>query len=218
MPPPIWPIPIWMAKTMERALFETPSQDILSLNDTLTGLNGDFNSSAFDSRDTEAAITALRLAQGGSLSGGGSDLFVLDHSLFSSSSSGSHCFNFAGANKASQTEAKAEDDFYRFTLQTAGAIVNYRSLFCSCNQYKTEGKLEVSYTLDGYKTFVRRNLVPEQNNALVTFQTIDFADFTSSNDVVWTVYICAAGGNNYDIDVDVITLRGEILGNTPSSG
>jgi hypothetical protein len=57
---------------------EAGGSGVLALYDAETGIDGDFDTSAFDSADSDPETDALRLAHGGSLTGGGAGLFVLN--------------------------------------------------------------------------------------------------------------------------------------------
>lgn len=187
---------------------------ILALYDAETGLNGDFNTTAFDSVDTDSSTTALRLAQGGSLTGGGANLFVLnresDKVFFDGhSSSGWPAFNCSGVATASQTAAATAGDFFSFTVQPGGLNATYQGLSFYANQFGTTAKVDVSYTIGaGSEVFVARNLVPATSNAPVTLASIDFPDFTAAENVKWTFYIYGAADVNHGVRFDDIRLAG----------
>ena len=187
---------------------------VLALYDAETGLNGDFNTSAFDSVDTDAGTAALRLAQGGSLTGGGANLFVLnresDKVFFDGrSDSGWPAFNCSGVATASQPAAAAAGDFFSFTVQPGGFNATYQGLRFYCNQFGTTARLDVSYRIGaGSEVFVARNLVPTPSNAPVTLATIDFPDFTVAEDVRWTFYLYGAADTTHGVRFDDIRLAG----------
>jgi hypothetical protein len=187
---------------------------VLALYDAETGLNGDFNTTAFDSVDTDSHTTALRLAQGGSLTGGGANLFVLnresDKVYFDGhSSSGWPAFNCSGVATASQTAAATAGDFLSFTVEPGGLNTTYQSLSFYTNQYGTTAKVDVSYTIGaGSEVFVARNLVPTTSNAPVTLATIEFPDFTAAENVRWTFYLYGAADVSHGVRFDDIRLAG----------
>ena len=187
---------------------------VLALYDAETGLNGDFNTTAFDSVDTDPHTTALRLAQGGSLTGGGANLFVLnresDKVFFDGhSSSGWPAFNCSGVATASHAAAATAGDFFSFTVQPGGLNTTYQSLSFYTNQFGTTAKVDVSYKIGaGSEVFVARNLVPTAGNAPVTLATIDFPDFTSVDNVRWTFYIHGAADVSHGVRFDDIRLAG----------
>ncbi len=187
---------------------------ILALYDAESGLNGDFNTSAFDSVDTDRDTTATRLSQGGSLTGGGANLFVLNRDLDKpmfdgSSDSGWPAFNCSGVNTSNQAAAATAGDFFSFTIQGGGVITAYESLSFHGNQYGTTARIDVSCTIGaGSEVFVARNMVPIVNNVPVTLQTIDFPDFTSTEDIKWTFYIFGSSDSTHGVRFDDIRLSG----------
>lgn len=174
----------------------------LARYDAQTSQNGDFNTSAFDSIDTESDTTATRLEQGGSLTGGGAQNFILNNALFTSSASGSPGLNLAGTTTASQSAAATAGDWFSFTIQADGATVNYGSLAFYTDQYGTGGKLDISYTIGATETFILKDYIMPEGNGPVELKTVDFSDFSSTNDVVWTFYLygaaAAINGNRFD--------------------
>ncbi|MDF7824754.1 sialate O-acetylesterase [Pontiellaceae bacterium B12227] len=187
---------------------EPSGTNILALYDAQTANNGDFITDAFDSVDTEISTTATRLAQGGSLSGGGSEAFVLANALFNTSASGSPGFNLADVNLVSRSAAATAGDSFSFTLQANGATVNYESISFYADQHASGAKVDVSYTVGGSETFVLQSYEPVGANASVALVEVDFANFSSTNDVVWTFYLYGAPGTANGTRFDDITLRG----------
>ncbi|MDF7808210.1 sialate O-acetylesterase [Pontiellaceae bacterium B12219] len=181
---------------------------VLAHYDAQTGNNGDFNTDAFDSVDTANSTTATRLVQGGSLSGGGSSAFVLANALFNTSASGSPGFNLADVNLASQSAAATAGDWFSFTLQTNGETVDYDSLSFYADQHSSGAKVDVSYSVGGTETFVLRNYAPVGANASVALVEVDFDNFSSSEDVVWTFYLYGAPGTANGTRFDDIMLYG----------
>ncbi len=183
----------------------------LALYDAQAGTDGNFNNAAFDSIDTDANTTATRLVQGGSLTGGGAPAWVLENAIFNSSSSGSPGFNFGGVNTADRASAIAAGDFFSFTIESGGSEVLYESLSFYTNQFSTNARIDVSYAIGaGSEVFVTQDLVPTTGNVAVTLKSIDFADFTASEDVTWSFYLYGTANANYGIRFDDITLIGEI--------
>lgn len=182
---------------------------ILARYDAQTGTNGDFNTDSFDSVDTDPSTAATRLAQGGSLTGGGASAFVLSNALFDSSESGSPGFNLADVATADQAAAAAAGDHFSFTIQPAGSEVVYETLTFYSNQFSTGAAVDISYTIGaGSEVFVTQGLVPTAGNAPVTLESIDFPDFSTSENVTWTFYLYGAGATNYGTRFDDITLTG----------
>ncbi len=174
------------------------------------GSNGNFDNVAFDSVDTNTATNATRLSQGGSLSGGGAEAYVLANSIFDSSASGSPGFNLADITNANQASAAVAGDFFSFTIEASGNEVLYQSLSFYSNQFKTGAKIDISYKVGtASEVFVTQGLVPTTGNEAVTLENINFADFTSTEDVTWTFYLYGASSANYGTRFDDITLYGE---------
>ena len=190
-------------------------QTVLALYDAQTGVNSNFNSTAFDSVDTEAGATAGRMAQGGSLTGGGSSSFVLNNALFDTSDSGSPGFNLAGCNLADQAAAAAAGDYFSFDLQPNSNSVTYEALSFYADQFhaSASAKIDVSYKIGAAtEVFVLQNYAPPGNNASVVLETIDFTDFTTSETVTWAFYLYAASAGNYGTRFDDIKLTGTVSG------
>ncbi len=175
---------------------------VLAQYDAQTGNNGNFNTDAFDSVDTNSTTTATRLEQGGSLTGGGKDLFVLTRDDFDAGSSGSPGFNLADTTTADQGTAASAGDWFAFTLEPDGSEVTYDSLSFYSNQYGYDAQVDVSYTIGSTETFVLQNYVMPENDVSVQLKLIDFEDFSSSSNVTWTFYLygatAAANGNRFD--------------------
>ena len=195
------------------SLFSTDVPDLgpFALYEVDSLVNGDFNSAAFDSADTNPISSASRLIQGGSLTGGGAGLFVLnrtqDQVYFDGhSESGWPGFNFGGVNTADQASAATAGDFFSFSVATS-EMVTHESLSYYSDQFGTTGRVDVSYTIaGGEEVFVAQGLVPNQSNAPVTFQMIDFPDFSTEEEVTWTFYLYNSGNVNYGIRFDDISL------------
>lgn len=187
---------------------ESGTTNVLALYDAQTGNNGDFNTDAFDSVDTDNSSTATRLSQGGSLTGGGSNSRVLANALFDTSASGSPGFNLAGTTTASQSAAASAGDWFSFTIEPGGNTVDYKLLTFYTDQYGTSGRLDISYTIGETETFILQNYAMPGGNVPVALKTVDFADFSSTNDVVWTFYLYGASAANYGARFDDITLYG----------
>ena len=180
---------------------------ILAQYNMQTGLNGNFNTTAFDSVDAEPNTTATRLVQGGSLTGGGAASFVLSNALFNSSASGSPGLNLAGGTTASQAAAAAAGNFFSFTHQSGGIPVTYQSLTFYADQFGVSAKVDVSYITNATETFVLQGFIPTISNASVTQKTINFQGFTTTQDVTWRFYLYGAAGT-YGTRFDDITLYG----------
>lgn len=190
---------------------------VLALYDAQTGINGNFNTNAFDSVDSEDTTTATRLSQGGSLTGGGSSVFVLSNSLFDSSNSGSPGFNIADVNTATQAAAATAGDWLSFTLQANGNSVTYERIDFHSDQFSNGAKIDVSHTIGTTETFVLQNFVPTGGNTAVTLRSVDFPDFSTDQNVTWTFYLYGAPASNYGTRLDDITLYGASSGGNLNS-
>ena len=180
--------------------------DPLACYDGQAGIDGDFSTVAFDSVDTNPDSTAGRMFQGGSLTGGGANTFVLSNGVFSTSESGSPGFNFGGVNEPDQAAAFDAGDSFSFTVE-ANDEVSYEELSFYSNQFGTTGKVDVSYTIGaGAEVFVVQGFTPTGGNGAVTLERIDFPDFVTDEEVTWTFYLYASGGNNNGIRFDDIKL------------
>lgn len=202
----------WTATLENLPSSGTPSlAQTLANYDAQAGLNGDFDTTAFDSVDANTKTTAGRMSQGGSLTGGGASLFILnraqDRIYFDGhSDSGSPGFNFGGVNEADQAAAATAGDYFEFTLQ-AHESLSYDSLTFFANQFSTSGKVDISYTIGtAQEIFVLQGLTPTTGNAPVTKETVDFPNFSTSEDVTWTFYLYNSGGSNNGIRFDDIQL------------
>ena len=199
--------------TIWNGLLQESSSVVLARYDAQTGLNGNFNTTAFDSVDSDPLTTATRLIQGGSLTGGGSNLYILANALFATSGSGSPGFNFAGVATASQSAAATAGDFFSFTVQSGAASMTYESLSFFADQFGTTGKIDISRTIGGTETFIQQGFTPPGSNANVALQNIDFTDFTTAENVTWTFYLYGATGTSpaaslHGTRFDDITLNG----------
>ncbi len=182
----------------------------LALYDVQTDLNGNFNTSSFDSVDTDSNTTAGRLVQGGSLTGGGQSKYVLTRNVFDASASGSPGFNLAGTALADQSAAASAGDWFSFTLEPNGNTVEYEKLTFYSEQYGTGAQLDISYTIGASETFVLQNYLLPENDVSVELKEIDFADFSSSEEVTWTFYLYGASAGNHGSRFDDITLYGSL--------
>ena len=188
----------------------TTGGPIIAHYDAEVGANGNFNTTAFDSVDTDLGTTASRLFQGGSLNGGGANNLVLSSTLFNPSPSGSPGFNFGDATTASQATAASEGDFFAFTtFDNDGGSITYEEFSFYTNQFLTAARVDVSYTVAGSETFILQNFTPTPGNVPVTLETIDFPDFTSAEEVTWSFYIYAAALSIHGIRFDDLILRGQ---------
>lgn len=184
---------------------------VLARYDAETGSNGDFDTAAFDSVDTETLTTASRISQGGGLTGGGSSLFVLNHALFNTSDSGSPGFNLADCHSTDQTTAVADGDYFSFDLQPNGGSVTYEALSFYADQFRTSAKVDVSYRVGANpEVFALQNFTPVGSNADVVLQSVDFANFTTDETVTLTFYLYGAAASTHGIRFDDITLTGRV--------
>lgn len=194
---------------------------VIALYDAEGGPDGDFNTTAFDSKDLAASTDATRLSQGGGITGGGAGVIIGSAAanaafgpIFQPSDSQEPGFNLAHANQGSQAAAAGAGDFISFQILSNGNSVAYDSVsFFMDKAGGGQGQIDVAYTIDGgSEVFVEQNIVPPNNNAPVAFKAIDFVDFTTALDVTWTFYLYAAGTNNAGIRFDDITLNGVVAG------
>ena len=186
------------------------------------GVEGDFNNESFDSVDNESLTTASRINHGGGLNGGGAGIFILDSPLFNTSSSGPAGFNLGGATAASQNAAETNGDFISFESQSNGNLVTYENLSFYANQFGTSAQIDVSYKAGSNpEVFVLQNFSPIGSNANVALQNIDFADFTTDENVVWTFYLYGSALSIHGIRLDDIALTGDVpnvnIPNLPAS-
>lgn len=182
---------------------------VLARYDAETGINGDFNTTSFDSVDTDGRTTANRLNQGGGLTGGGSASFVISNNIFNPSESGSPGFNIGGVATADQAAAAAAGDHFSFTIEPSGNEVVYEALSFYSNQFGEGTTVDVSYTIGASsEVFVTQGLVPTADNDPVTLESIDFTDFSSTANVTWTFYLYGASASNFGTRFDEITLSG----------
>ena len=179
--------------------------------DAQTQLDGNFNTTAFDSTDTNSVSDSARMTQGGSISGGGANLFVLnriqDQVYFDGhSDSGWPGFNFGGVATADQAAAALAGDFFSFVVGVSESVT-YEGLSFFANQFSTDGQIDVSYTIGaGSEVFVAQGISPNPSNAPVTLEEIDFPNFVTDEDVTWTFYLYNSGGENFGIRFDDIKL------------
>jgi len=62
----------------------------------------------------------------------------------------------------------------------------------------------------------RLSAAQRKSNASVALQTIDFADFTTAENVTWTFYLYGAAGTTHGTRFDDITLNGQVTAAPPS--
>ena len=180
--------------------------EIIASYQATGSLNGNFDTSSFDSIDSISGSTASRLRQNGSLTGGGANSFILGNALFDTSDSGSPGFNLAGAAGGSRSAAIAAGDVFSFTMRPDDGEVSYDRLSFFSNQFGTSALVDVSYTIGGVETFVLEGFSPPVSNAAVEKTTIDFENFTSSEEVSWSFYLYGAANETHGIRFDDIAL------------
>ena len=186
------------------------TNDVLALYGSGTGPDGAFNTVAFDSVDIDGLTTASRLSQGGSLTGGGSNVFFLRNAVYDTSASGSPGFNVGSVTTANREAASTAGDFVRFTVQTVGNLPTlYQRLSFYGDQFGTTARVAVSYEVLGVETFVIEDSRLAGSNADVELVEIDFPDFSTAEDVVWTLYFYGAAAANHGSRFDDLTLFGE---------
>ncbi len=174
---------------------------VLALYDFENGGNGNFNTNAFDSVDTNSATSASRLSQGGGLHGGGASALILNISVFNTSNSRSPGLNAAGANTTSAALATAAGDFFQFTI-TPHVATNFQSLSFFTDAF-TSGQVDVSR--DG---ILLASITPPGGNVPVELRTINFADFASVIPVTFRFTLYGTPQNNHAIRFDDIQLIG----------
>ncbi|MDP0491594.1 MAG: sialate O-acetylesterase [Verrucomicrobiota bacterium JB023] len=181
--------------------------------DGASGLNGDFDTTAFDSSSESSPVTAGRLVQGGSLTGGGAGLFVLnraqDATLFDGhSESGLPGFNFGGVAEGSQPAAASAGDSFFFQIDS-GQEMRYEQISFYANQFGSTARIDLSYTIAGEdEVFVVRGLTPNPGNQPLALETVDFDDFETAEEVTWTFYLYGAGNEAHGVRFDDIKLDG----------
>ncbi|MGJ8657349.1 MAG: PEP-CTERM sorting domain-containing protein [Akkermansiaceae bacterium] len=181
---------------------------------TATGTNGNFNTTAFDSVDTEALTDSTRLVQDGGITGGGSSSFILTNAIYANTTTSGTGYNLAGVSTASRALAITAGDFFSFTVETNGNSVTFESLSFFQNQFGTTGKVDISATqAGGSEVFLTSGFTPAGgNNALATPATnVDFADFTTTADTTFTFYLYGASNANHGTRFDDITLNGTVV-------
>lgn len=133
-------------------------------------------------------------------SSGGSSKFVLTYGFFDASASGSPGLNLAGT--------AAAGDWFSFTLEANGAGGSCESLSFYANQASSGALLDVSCTIGTTETFVLQGYESPGSNSDVELVAIDFDDFSTTNDMVWTFCLYGAAGTAYGNRFDDITLYG----------
>jgi len=171
------------------------------------GPDGNFNTTAFDSRDTDPFTAASRLSQSGGLTGGGANAFIVTNAFFHPTDSGSPGLNVAGVNQGTPTE------FFSFTTapEPGTASVTYEDLSFFGNGYSASPKVSVG-VVDGTgseQTLAASISLPG-NNAAAQLISVDLPDFTSANVVEWRFYPFGASASNHGIRFDDITLNGAV--------
>ena len=198
-------------------LFEVEAEVIASY-DAQTGSDGvavtTFNNVAFDSVDTASGSTSSRLVQGGSLSGGGAGVLVLNRNAADAvffdghSRSGAPGFNFGGVDGADQAAAASNGDYFAFTSASSEPL-SYSSLSFFADQFGTTTQVDVSYRIGtSPEVFIAQGFTPTGNNGPVIEEVIDFPNFTTSEDVTWTFYLYGAAASNQGVRFDDIVLFG----------
>lgn len=119
-------------------------------------------------------------------------------------------YGHGGSNLHTQWSATAVGDWFSFTVNPGGTRVDYKSLSFYSDQYGSSGKLDISYAVGATETFVLQNYTMPVGNVPVELKTVDFADFSSTNDVAWTFYLYGAAGSTHGNQFDDITLYGSI--------
>lgn len=206
---PNYGLGVYIADKWQGAGFDFPTLRIvptMAFYD-LNGPNGNFNTTAFDSRDVDSNATAGRLSQSGGLTGGGANTFVLAHSLFDSSNSGSPGMNVAGVNQGSATE------YFSFTTarELGTASVTYEDLSFFGDTYSSGGAQVSVRMVDGAggEQVLAASIALPGGNAPVELRTVDFPDFTSSNVVEWRLYPFGTSDPTHGVRFDDITLHGQ---------
>ena len=199
---------------------EVVEAEVLASYDAQTGSNGvavtTFDNVAFDSVDTASDSISSRIVQGGSLTGGGADVLVLNRNAADGvffegiSRSGAPGFNFGGVNGANQAAAASNGDYFAFT-STSSEPVSYSSLSFFANQFGTTTQVDVSYRIGtSSEVFIIQGFTPTGNNGPVIEEIIDFPNFTTNEDVTWTFYLYGAAAANQGVRFDDIVLSGSV--------
>ncbi|MGJ8697449.1 MAG: sialate O-acetylesterase [Verrucomicrobiaceae bacterium] len=169
-------------------------------------LGGDFDTTSYDSTDTEPLTTATRLSQGGGLSGGGSNSRIISNSFFEPSTSGNN-----GLNLADIAEPKNNDNRFSFSLEPNGQSVTYREISFFHNQFGTPAKIDLVYQIGSApEQPLLTAFTPTPGNTTVTQAVVDFPDFTTSEVVTFHFYLYDTGLATHGIRFDDISLQGSL--------
>jgi len=181
--------------------------------------NGNFNNNSFDSADIEPLTDALRLSQGGGLTGGTPGTWINSNGLDAGTdgeTTGPR-FNFGGWTD----ENKNSDFAFSFKLQSNGNLVRYERLSYFSNQYASTdpiANVDIGYTVNGgSEVLIDTGYKPYEDNGTVgRKREIDFSDFQTAQDVTWTFYLYdvdpdTSGGLDPAVRFDDIILEGTII-------
>ena len=204
---------IYVGDAFQGAGFDSPTLhvDLQSVESTVAiydfdGPNGNFNTTAFDSRDVDPSTSASSLSQSGGLTGGGANTFIqATNNAFNTSNSGPAGLNVAGANDSTPT------DYFSFITgpEAGAASVTYEDLSFFANTYG--GSASVSLRMvdgTGPEVSLAEALAVPGGNADVELFSIDFLDFTSSNLVEWRLYPYGTSDFIHGVRFDDILLHG----------
>lgn len=164
---------------------------------------GNFDTASYDSTDTDLITTAMRLTQGGGLTGGGSNSRIINNALFTPSQSGNNGLNLAGVDTAATSNANS----FSFTIKSNGNEVTYEKILFYQNQHGTGAKFDVTYSIGGGAE--QAILTAEDlSSPSLTQKLIDFTDFKTTSDVTFKFYLYGASNAAYGCRFDDIDLKG----------
>ena len=168
---------------------------------------GNFDTASYDSTDSNSTTSASRLSQGGGLTGGGSNLRIINNAIFAPSASGNNGLNLAGCTEISRAAATTAGDYFSFTI-TATEQTTYDKLVFYANQFDTPAKVDITYSIGaGAEQDVLVGYSPTGSNVNVTEKTVDFIDFTTDQNVTFTYYLYNNSAENNGVRFDDVALH-----------
>ncbi|MBI1368490.1 MAG: hypothetical protein GC162_07525 [Planctomycetes bacterium] len=175
-----------------------------------TGSDGNFNTTAFDSRDTQNNSAASRIANHG-FALGGSGVYIITNTAFDTSESTSPGLNLGGGNQTSPTH------YISFTVDPGDGIeMYYEALTLYGNTYYANDQFNLELrVVDGNGSEVSLGTYSytpgNANNESVKFITFNFANFASYNTTEWRIYGWNTQSADAGIRLDDITLFGSVV-------
>lgn len=174
-----------------------------------TGADGDFDTAAFAPSLQASGLQVSSLRQGGGLTGGGRDAFIVSRPYGSSSLSGTPSFNFGDVTADIRREANSGGDFVEFVVTpTEDGLVTYDRLELFANQFDEGAQIAVSAIIDGGERVFQSNIQVAGSNAPLGQVVVDFDAFPSTQPVTWRIYLYGASHPSYGLRLDDIELFG----------